>query len=306
MLRALIIVDALDILPLDFRQLLDAAGYSTELVNHNQVTLDQIIRIQPSIVFLYVSKYETLDSGMSELFQDERISNIPLVALATRKEIVNQMFSVATMVLPLPVNEQRLLNLFSLFGSLGKSEEKSPWDALTGFYTPSFFRTRLQQVLEHSRRNENNRVIVFTINLEYPRKYDPNYELKNYEYMLQCVSNALRKLLRPTDIVSKFDTNQFHVLIEDADDRFTPATVAERMRAEIEGYLEKAGLVSQPKIDIGVLYCNSEYKSVDEILNDAQMALQMAKQDYLGSYQVFIRNRPKEHRISEQPPVRLQ
>ena len=306
MLRALIIVDALDILPLDFRQLLDAAGYSTELVNHNQVTLDQITRVQPSIIFLYVSKLETLEGGVQELFQNERISNIPLVALATRKKIANQLFSVATMVLPLPVSEQRLSNIFSLFGSLKKSKENSPWDSLTGFYTPSFFRARLQQVLEHSRKNKSNRFIVYTINLEYARERGSNYELKNHEYMLQGVASVLRELLRPTDVVSRFDANQFHVLIEEVADRFTPTTLAERMQAEIEGFLVKAGLMSQLKIDIGVLYCNSEYKSVDEILNDAQMALQMARQDYLGNYQVFIRNRPKEHRIPEQSPVRLQ
>ena len=303
MLRALIIVDALDILPLDFRQLLDGAGYFTELVNYNQVTLDQITHIRPSIVFLYVSKYETLDSGILELFQDERISNIPLIALATRKDVANRMFSVATIVLPLPVSEQRLLSLFSLFGSLEKSKEKSPWDDLTGFYAPSFFKTRLQQALDHSRKNENIRFIVYTINLEYLLEYDLKYGLKN---MLQGVANALRKLLRPADIVSRFDANQFLVLIEDAADRFTPATLAERMHAEFEDFLVKAGLLNHLKVDIGVLHCNSEYRSVDEILNDAQMALQMARQDYLGSYQVFIRNRPKDHRIPERSPIRLQ
>ena len=45
--RALIIVDTLDIVSLDFRQTLDNAGYATELVLDNQVAFDQVVQIEP-------------------------------------------------------------------------------------------------------------------------------------------------------------------------------------------------------------------------------------------------------------------
>jgi diguanylate cyclase (GGDEF)-like protein len=309
--RALIIVDSLDIDSLDFRQLLDSTGYATELITCNQVTLDRISHIQPNVIFLYHSGHEIPDKEIVELLQNERLNDIPVVALTSQKEVANQLFSLATVVLLLPVAEQRLINLFSLLGSLDNSVEKSPWDALTGFYTPSFFNTRLKKALEHSRQIDNSRFIVYTINLDYPLYYNKEVGLEQRQWVLQRLAKVLQGLakvlqnvLRPTDIVSRFDFNQFMVLIEDATDSFTPATIAGRMHLEFEDYLISEKLKDQFKVDIGVIYCNSDYRSADEIVSDAQMALQMARQDILGSYKVFVRNRPKSKLSQLQSMVR--
>jgi len=292
--RALIIVDALDIDSLDFRQLLDSSGYITELIASDQVTLDKIHHIEPTLIFLHISKNELPGKEIFANLQNESLSDVPVIALANRKNIANQLFSLATVVLLLPVSEQRLINLFSLLGSLDKSVEKSPWDSLTGFYTPSFFNTRLKKALEHSRQVENSRFIVYTINLGYPSSYDNKKDgSERRQRIVQGVAKVLKNVLRPTDIVSRFDFNQFMVLIEDTADSFTPATIAGRMHLEFEDYLVSERLKDEIKIDIGVIYCNSDYRSAEEIVSDAQMALQMAKQDVLGSYKVFIRNRPK-------------
>ena len=296
--RALIIVDTLDIVSLDFRQLLDVIGYSTELVVYDQVTLDEIERIQPNIIIIHLSKNEPLSKEKIELFQHERLENIPVVALTAEKEIANSMLSIATVVLLLPVSEQRLINLFSLLGSIDTSVEQTPWDVLTGFYTPSFFKTRLQKALEHSYNTENGRFILYSINLSHPLDYNLDFGIEYRQHILQGVAKVLGKLLRPTDAVSRFDVNQFLVLIEDVTNGFTPAAIAGRMLFEIEDYLMDAGYKNQVKVDISVLYCNADYVSVDEILNDAQMALHMAKQDNLSSYKVFVRNRPKSKQAS--------
>jgi len=294
--RALIIVDSLDIVSLDFRQSLDSAGYSTELIACEQVAFDRINYIQPNVIFLHFSRYELPGNDMLGILQNERLKDVPVVALANHKEVANQLFSIATVVLLMPISEQRLINLFSLLSSIDKSVEKSPWDTLTGFYTPSFFNTRLKKALEHSRQVENSRFIVYTINLEYSSKYNKTNGTEHRQKILRGLAKVLQKVLRPTDIVSRFDSDQFMVLIEDATDSFTPATIAGRMHLEFEDYLINTKLKDQVKVDIGVIYCNSDYRSADEIVNDAQMALQLAKQDILGSYKVFVRNRPKAKR----------
>lgn len=291
--RALIIVDSLDIDSLDFRQLLDSVGYSTELIACDQVTFDRIDHIQPNVIFLHISKHEIPNKRLFEFLQNKKLENIPVVALANHKEVANQLFAIATVVLLMPVSEQRLINLFSLVGSIDKSVEKSPWDTLTGFYTPSFFNTRLKKALEHSREVENSRFIVYTINLDYSSSYKKKDEVQQRQKILQGLAKVLQDVLRPTDIVSRFDSNQFMVLIEDTADSFTPATIAGRMHLEFEDYLVSANLKKYVKVDIGIIYCNSDYRSADEIVSDAQMALQLARQDALGSYKVFVRNRPK-------------
>ena len=294
--QALIIVDSFDIESLDFRQLLDSAGYSTELIACEQVTLDRIQHIKPDVIFLHVSKHEIPSNRIFALLKDENLNNIPVVALANHKEVANQLFSIAAVVLLMPVSDQQMVNLFSLFGSIDKSVDQSPWDPLTGFYAPTFFNTRLKKALEHSRQVENSRFIVYTINLDYLS----NYKIDRSQQILQELANVLQKVLRPTDIVSRFDSNQFMVLIEDVTDSFTPATIAGRMHLEFEDYLINEELKDEVKVDIGVIYCNSDYRSADEIVSDAQMVLQLAKQDILGSYKVFVRNRPKSMRTQLQ------
>ena len=301
---ALIVVDVFDIESLDFRQLLDSSGYSTELIAYDQVTLDRIDHIKPDVIFLHNRKPELPGRRVLELLQDKKLDDIPVIALTNQKEVTNLLFSVATVVLLLPVSEQRLINLFSLLGSIDKSVEKSPWDTLTGFYTPSFFNTRLKKALEHSRQVENSRFIVYTINLNYSSKYNNKDVGEHRQQILQGLARVLQQVLRPTDIVSRFDSNQFMVLIEDATDSFMPATVAGRMHLEFEDYLIGARLKDHVKVDIGVIYCNSDYRSTDEIVSDAKMALQLAKQDMLGSYKVFIRNRPGSKRLQFQSMAR--
>jgi len=304
--RALIIVDALDIDSLDFRQLLDSSGYVTELVACDQVTLGGIHHIQPTLIFLHISKHEVPGNEVFDILQDETLNDVPVVALANRKDVANQLFSLATVVLLQPVSEQRLINLFSLLGSIDKSVEKSPWDTLTGFYTPTFFNTRLKKALERSRQVENSRFIVYTINLSYPSSYNSKKDgSERRQRIVQGVAMVLKDVLRPTDIVSRFDFNQFMVLIEDTAESFTPATIAGRMHLEFEDYLVSERLKDEIKIDIGVIYCNSDYRSAEEIVSDAQMAIQMAKQDVLGSYKVFIRNRPKRNQSQFQSLVRI-
>jgi len=305
--RALIIVDILDLVSLDLRQLLDNAGYFTDLVLYSESSPDQVVQIEPNIIFFYISKPESLETGALEFFQDAQLSDIPMVALTADKELANLMFSLATVVLLLPVSEQRLVNLFSLLSSIDSSSSlgKNPWDALTGFYTPSFFKTRLQQALADTKETENSRFILYTINLDYLLKTKLDYGNVFRRQVLESFSQVLRKLLRPTDIVSRFDDEQFMVLIENVAQNFTPATIAGRMLFEFEEYLVAGGLKEHIKIDIGVQYCNADYMNVDEILNDAKMAMQMAKQDALGSYRVFVRNRPKTHRIKNEHSIEI-
>ncbi len=305
--RALIIVDVLDLVSLDLRQLLDNAGYFTDLVLYTESSPDQVVQIKPNIIFFYISKPESLETGALEFFQDAQLSDIPMIALTADKELANLMFSLATVVLLLPVSEQRLVNLFSLLSSIDSSSSlgKHPWDALTGFYTPSFFKTRLQQALADTKETENSRFILYTINLDYLLKTKLDYGNVFRRQVLEGFSQVLRKLLRPTDIVSRFNDEQFMVLIENVAQTFTPATIAGRMLFEFEEFLVAGGLKEHIKIDIGVQYCNADYLNVDEILNDARMAMQMAKQDNLGSYRVFVRNRPKTQRIKNERSIEI-
>ena len=256
----MIIVDTLDIVSLDFRQTLDNAGYATELVVDSQVSLDQVAYIDPDVIFLHLDLPDFSERTLYQALQsDERLQDVPIVALVVYKEVANKVFSLADVVLLRPVNHERLTNLLSLLCSIDKPMDKTPWDALTGFYTPSFFSARLNYVIEKSHQDRSNDFIVFSIKLDELMKYEKKFGKEYRQQILQGTAKVLKKVLRPTDIVSRFDSDQFLVLVEKAVNRYAPISIVERMQFEFDEFLISLGLTHRIKIEIGFLYCDAEY-----------------------------------------------
>ena len=276
--RVLIIVDTLDIVSLDFRQTLDNAGYATELILDSQAVMDQIVYIKPDVIFLHLDLPSISGTiPYKDLQNDERVKDIPVVALAAYKEVANLLFPFTDVVLLRPVNHERLTNLLSLLCSIDKPMDETPWDALTGFYTPSFFIARLNQAIKKSHTNGQNDFIVFAINLDQLMKYEKKFGKEYRQQILQGAAKVLKNVLRPADIVSRFESDQFLVLIENAVDRFAPVSIAERMQFEFDEFLISSGLKNRLHIGIGVLFCTDEYDTPDEVLRDAQLAVEMAQ-----------------------------
>jgi diguanylate cyclase (GGDEF)-like protein len=275
---------------LDFRQTLDGAGYSTELVLLDQISVEQISQIQPNILFVHFSLPEI--SGLDTLAQireDERMRGLPVVGLVTYKEVATSLCSHVDSVLLRPVDPERLTNLLSLLGSVDRAVNKNPWDALTGLFSPAVFMARLQQVLKHSKQVSENQFMVFSISLEQLLRYEKKFGKEYRMQILLGVSKVLKKILRLSDIVARFEEDQFMILIEDAVDRFAPTSIADRLQMEFEEYLISVGLKNRIKINIGGIYCTSEYKNADEVIRDVQLALRMAKKDDHSGFKVFDR-----------------
>ncbi len=298
--RALIIVDTLDIVSLDFRQTLDNAGYATELVLDNQVAFDQIVQINPDVIFLHLDLPTVYGAALYQNLQnDVRLKDIPVVAIVAYAEVANELYSVTDVVLVRPVNHERLVNLLSLLCSIDKPMDQTPWDALTGFYTPSFFVARLNQAIQKLQPDSSSDFVVFSINLDQLMKYEKKFGKEYRQQILQGTAKVLKKVLRPTDLVSQFDSDQFLVLIENAVDRYAPNSIVERMQFEFNEFLISLGLKHRIKIEIGILTCNTEYKTTDEILRDAQLAIQMRNGGLRSSYKIKQNMPAQAHYFAE-------
>ena len=292
--RVLIIVDVLDIVSLDFRQTLDNAGYATELILDRQATLEQVVNISPDVIFLHLDLPTISGTVFYRALQDDvRVKDIPVVAIAAFAEVANKLLSLADVVLSRPVNHERLTNLLSMLSLIDKPIDQSPWDALTGFYMPAFFIARLNQAIGRLSCAGSNDFIVFSINLDQLMKYEKKFSKEYRQQILQGVANVLKKVLRPSDIVSQFDSNQFLILIENAVDRYAPISIAERMQFEFNEFLISSGLMNRIRIEIGVLYCDAEYKTPDEVLHDAQLAVQKARESFRSGYKFIQRSSPQ-------------
>jgi len=289
---ALIIVDTLDIASLDFRQTLDLAGYLTELITCDQVSLPQISRIQPKVIFLHLSYSNIEQVGfLKEFPNDDDLKDIPVVALVPSENMANSLNSLASVVLVRPISHESLIGLLSSLDYVDTFVDKTPWDTTTGLFTSTFFLASLNQVLERSKQSQENEFIVFSINLDQLLKYERKFGREYRQHLLHEAAKVLKKVLRPADIVARFEPNVFMVLIDHAVDRYVPASIAERMQFEFDEFLINEGLKNRIKIEIGVIYCTPQYTSANDVMSDARLTLKMASQSTHKGYEIFERGK---------------
>jgi len=293
---ALIIVDALDIASLAFRQTLDLAGYQTELMVCDQVTPAQVIRVQPKVIFLHHSLAEVPQVEIFEQNQMDEISKkIPVIALASSDEVAKNLYSLASVVLVKPIARERLFELLRSMDDTDIFIDKTPWDALAGLCSPAFFLARLNQIIKRSQRSIHDEFSMFSINLDQLMTYEKKFGKEYRQHFLQGVSNVLKKVLQPADIVTSFESNLFMVLVDKAIDRYAPMSIADCMRFEFNEFLVSEGLKNRIKIDIDVFHCTEQYKTANEMLADTH-ATQITTPSKHRDYEVN-----KKRKIPHQP-----
>jgi diguanylate cyclase (GGDEF)-like protein len=177
------------------------------------------------------------------------------------------------------VNIEQMSRLIQQICPTEQTMESLPWDVLTGVYNRSFFINRLTYALERAKQLRDTKFAVLTLDLGQSTKINYLFGKEYNKRVLQESAALLRTILRPTDTVARLSGDVFAVLIEDVNNHDTPILVSARVQSRIRKYLSKAESELQVRANVGVVLCGDEYSSVDEILRDAEQALELAKSD---------------------------
>jgi diguanylate cyclase (GGDEF)-like protein len=160
-------------------------------------------------------------------------------------------------------------------------------------YNRAFFLTRLAYALERARQLYHNKFAVLHLDLGQSNKIDYLFGSEYNKRVLQDTAGLLKTTLRPTDTIARFHGGVFLILIEDVNNHEMPILIASRVQSRIRKYLAKSENELQVRANVGVVLCGEEYQSVDEILQDAEQALALAKSDRRKMLQV-LRSKPIE------------
>ena len=101
--------------------------------------------------------------------------------------------------------------------------------------------------------------------------------MRNWIIVIRETAEALKVSVRPTDIVARFDLDNFYILIEDVMNKDLPLLVASRIYSTLNEKLAGLGKKVQFPIWIGILLCDSGYENIDEILRDTRTARSLRK-----------------------------
>lgn len=274
---ALIVEDDRDIAAL-FRHVLDIAGYHTEIVMHGGEAVERLQSALPDIVLLDLSLPGVPGSVILEdMRADERLKDVPVVVVTAHSHIADNLPVEPDLVLLKPVNLDQLSNLVQRLRHPPKSMREAPWDLTTHLYNRDFFTVRLSYSLERAKQIGTSRFGIVLVDL-YPfgplaRKLGP----QDLDIFLREIASHLKRTLRPTDTISRYDAGLFLVLIEDVPDDATPARIASRLEHDLRDFILHKRQLEGVRACVGMVSCGAGYATADEILGDIEIARRLAR-----------------------------
>jgi diguanylate cyclase (GGDEF)-like protein/PAS domain S-box-containing protein len=169
-------------------------------------------------------------------------------------------------------------------------EDQLAWrathDALTGLPNRSLFLDRLEMTLARLGR-EPALAAVLVLDLDRFREVGERFGDDAVDRLLIAVAGRLRSILRPSDTVSRFGSDEFAVLCPDLAHERDAVRLAERMTAGLATPFAVGGQEIVITASIGIALTGSGTCRASSLLSDADTALQRARHRGGGLYELF-------------------
>jgi diguanylate cyclase (GGDEF)-like protein/PAS domain S-box-containing protein len=150
-------------------------------------------------------------------------------------------------------------------------------DGLTDLANRHYFQERLGAVVERSRLDENVRFAVVFLDLDRFKIVNDSLGHLAGNLLLQEVASRLRACVRPADLVARLGGDEFALLLPAVADHEDGLRVATRVLEELRRAVAINGTEVVPGASIGITFSDLGYRTGDEILRDADLAMYEAK-----------------------------
>ena len=170
-------------------------------------------------------------------------------------------------------------------------------DSLTDLANRNCFNERLAVAVEHSRTDSAQRFAVMFLDLDRFKMVNDSLGHIAGNSLLQAVAQRISASVRPGDLVARLGGDEFAVLLEQVQDIGDALTLAQRLLATLAAPLMINGTEVLPGACIGVTISDLGYRSADEVLRDADLAMYAAKG--AGRHRVAMFDQSMHERIAE-------
>lgn len=171
-------------------------------------------------------------------------------------------------------------------------------DALTGLPNRALFLEHLRRALGHSPRRKKTFAVLF---LDFDGFKLINDSLGHMEgdSLLKMIARRLESLLRGDDVVARLGGDEFTILLDDLTDSKDAFFVVERIQDILKEPFNLGGREVFISASIGIALRDAKYKTPEEMLRDADIAMYRAKSGGKGRHEIF------NHEMHEQVSNRL-
>jgi diguanylate cyclase (GGDEF)-like protein/PAS domain S-box-containing protein len=150
-------------------------------------------------------------------------------------------------------------------------------DDLTGLANRHSFNEMLEAAVEKSRLDPGHRFAVLYLDLDRFKLVNDSLGHGAGNELLREVAAKLRASVRPIDRVARLGGDEFAALIEAVDEPPVAMQLADRVLDELSHPTRLLGTEVVPGVSIGVTFSDRGYRTADEIMRDADLAMYEAK-----------------------------
>jgi diguanylate cyclase (GGDEF)-like protein/PAS domain S-box-containing protein len=160
-------------------------------------------------------------------------------------------------------------------------------DGLTDLGNRTCFHERLEVAVERSRLDAKERFAVLFLDLDRFKIVNDSLGHIAGNDMLRDVARRLRSCVRPIDLVARLGGDEFAILLEGLTDPEAGMRLAHRVLDAVGQPLLINGTEIVPSASVGITFSDLGYRTVDEVLRDADLAMYAAKGNGRGRVALF-------------------
>jgi diguanylate cyclase (GGDEF)-like protein/PAS domain S-box-containing protein len=160
-------------------------------------------------------------------------------------------------------------------------------DGLTDLANRNCFNERLEVAVERSRLDPAQRFAVLFLDLDRFKIVNDSLGHLAGNALLREVAQRLRQCVRPKDLVARLGGDEFAILLEDLHDHGDSQRLAQRVLDALGRPVAINGIEVVAGASVGITFSDLGYRTVDEVLRDADLAMYEAKAGGRGRVALF-------------------
>ena len=160
-------------------------------------------------------------------------------------------------------------------------------DGLTDLANRNCFHERLHVTVEHSRSDESMLFAVLFLDLDRFKVVNDSLGHSAGNELLREVAQRLRGCVRPVDLVARMGGDEFAILLENLRDSEQGEQLARRVMDALAAPVTINGTEVLPGASVGMTFSDLGYRTVEEMLRDADLAMYEAKEAGRGRVMLF-------------------
>lgn len=160
-------------------------------------------------------------------------------------------------------------------------------DALTGLANRKRFDDEVARAIARLVRRGDQHFAVMYLDLDRFKMVNDSLGHRAGDELLVELGRRLLGALRPTDLVARLGGDEFAVFVDQLESPQGATELAERIQRDLVRPFELGGMDLAVTASIGITFSSNGYRSAEEMLRDADIAMYQAKSQGKARYALF-------------------